>query len=212
MNIYEKLEKEVRRHFHGARGSHGWEHTERVLDAASLIAKKENANLKTVRLAAILHDIARELEDRSKGRIEHASKGAQMSLPILIKFGVDKNTAAAVSECIASHRFRGNTAPKTLEAKILFDADKLDSIGAVGIARAFLFAGEVGAMLHNNGADLSKTRAYSRQDTAWREFNVKLKHIKSRMLTKTGRRLANERHDFMKVFFDRLNKEVCGKL
>ncbi len=100
--------------------------------------------------------------------------------------------------------------PKSLEAKILFDADKLDSIGAVGIGRAFLFAGEVGAKLHNGHQDLSKTVSYSREDTAYREFQVKLRKIKDRLLTPSGRKLAEGRHRFMVRFFERLDAEVKG--
>jgi uncharacterized protein len=212
MDIYKDIEAWARRHFHGTKGSHDWEHTERVLAAAVRIAKKEKAGLKIVRLAAILHDIARAREDASQGKIDHAAEGAEMAALVLKKHGVDDKTAKAVSACIRTHRFRGNTSPKTLEARVLFDADKLDSIGAVGIGRAFLFAGEIGAKLHNKGIDLSKTRLYTPDDTAWREYNVKNKHIKSRMLTKEGLRLARERHSYMKKFFVRMNREVSGEL
>jgi uncharacterized protein len=116
-----------------------------------------------------------------------------------------------VCHCIASHRYRGNLKPLTTEAACLFDADKLDSIGAVGIGRAFLFAGEVGAKLHNKGVDISKTRPYTGEDTAYREFMVKLKHIRGRMLTAEGRRLARARHKYMTGFFERLDREITGK-
>ena len=82
--------------------------------------------------------------------------------------------------------------PETTEAKILFDADKLDSIGAVGIGRAFLFAGEVGARLHNKDRDLSPTKPYTKEDTAYREYMVKLRHSREKMLTKEGRRIAED--------------------
>lgn len=117
-----------------------------------------------------------------------------------------------MAHCIACHRFRDNNIPQTKEAKILFDADKLDSIGAVGIGRAFLFAGEIGARLHNKGVDLSKTQPYTKEDTAYREFVVKLKKVKARLLTKSGKALAQGRHNYMVDFFKRLNQEVAGKL
>jgi uncharacterized protein len=88
----------------------------------------------------------------------------------------------------------------------------LDSIGAVGIGRAFLFAGEVGARLHNKEADIAKTKPYTREDTAFREFVVKLGRIKDRIHTAEGRRIAAERHRFMAAFFDRLHKETDGLL
>ena len=100
----------------------------------------------------------------------------------------------------------------TLEARVLFDADKLDSIGAVGIGRAFLFAGEVGARLHDKDVDVGKTKPYTREDTAYREYLVKLRLVKDRMTTREGRRLAAGRHKFMAAFFDRIDKETDGAL
>jgi uncharacterized protein len=98
-----------------------------------------------------------------------------------------------------------------LEAKALFDADKLDAIGAVGIARTFLFAGEVGAKLHNPHIEPEDTEPYSDEDTGYREYKLKLSRIKDRMLTTEGRRMAEERHQFMEMFFDRLTEEHEGR-
>jgi len=202
----------ARREMNAAKGSHDWEHTERVLAMALHIAKKERADLRIVRLAALLHDIARSCEDRSGGRTCHAQEGAKRAGKLLRAQGIDEPAVHAVTHCIETHRFRGQKRPVSKEAKVLYDADKLDSIGAVGIGRAFLFAGEVGAKLHNKGVDIEKTRAYTKEDTAYREYMVKLRHVKDRMLTKEGRRLARERHAFMKEFFTRLNREVTGVL
>jgi uncharacterized protein len=95
---------------------------------------------------------------------------------------------------------------------VLFDADRLDAIGAVGIARAYLFAGEVGAVLHNPDAAPEKTKPYSKDDTGYREYRVKLSRIKDRMLTTEGKHMAHERHAFMEEFFDRFLKEHEGLL
>jgi uncharacterized protein len=99
----------------------------------------------------------------------------------------------------------------TPEAMVLFDADKLDAIGAVGVARAFLFAGEVGARLHNAEANLEDTEPYSVEDTGFREFKVKLSKIRNCMLTTEGRKLAEERHVTMVEFFKRFLEEYEGK-
>jgi uncharacterized protein len=82
----------------------------------------------------------------------------------------------------------------------------------VGIGRAFLFAGEVGARLHDPGIKVKKTRPYTKEDTAYREFLVKLSRVKDRMFTREGRRIARERHAFMAEFFNRLNRETTGAL
>ncbi|MCE5300110.1 MAG: HD domain-containing protein [Spirochaetia bacterium] len=195
-----------------SRGSHDLEHTRRVYRLSEHIAKREKADVFIVNLAAALHDIARGIEDKSGGRIDHAAKGALMARQILKKHNAGEDIIEAVCHCIAAHRFRGSLRPETLEARCLFDADKLDSIGAVGIGRAFLFAGETGAKLHNSDIDVLKTKAYTADDTAYREYMVKLRHVKGRIFTREGKRIAKERHKFMKVFFKRLDLETSGRL
>jgi uncharacterized protein len=206
------IKEEAKRYFQNARGSHDWDHTERVYKLCLRIGRKEKANLEVLKLAALLHDIGRKQEDRSNGRICHAEKGAALARAILKRHGVERETVERVSHCIETHRFRQTRLPQSLEAKILFDADKLDSIGAVGIGRAFLFAGEVGARLHNPDINLKRTKPYTKEDTAYREFLVKLRQIKGRLFTREGKRIARERHRFMAEFFDRLKKEVDGAL
>jgi len=211
MDTFNKIKTEAKKMSAWAKGSHDWEHTERVLKLALHICKKEKADAEIIKYAAVLHDIARSCEDKSSGRISHAERGAELAGSILKRHGFDKVKIGKITHCIASHRFRGKEKPKTKEAKVLFDADKLDSIGAVGIGRAFLFAGEVGAKLHNDKkTDISKTKPYTQEDTAYREYMVKLRKVKGRMLTREGRRMAQKRHEYMKNFFIRLNKEVEG--
>ncbi len=94
---------------------------------------------------------------------------------------------------------------------MLFDADKLDAIGAVGVARAFLFAGEIGARLHSPDVKIEDTQPYSENDTGYREYRLKLRKIKNRMLTDEGKKLADERHRFMAEFFKRFINEYKGK-
>ena len=208
--LFVKVKKAAEKILKEGKGSHDLEHTERVLKLALRVGKKEKADPEIIRLAAVMHDIGRSAEDDSGGRIDHAALGAKMAAVILKKCGYPEIKTVAVCRCIAAHRYRGSLRPGSLEAKCLFDADKLDSIGAVGIGRAFLFAGEVGAKLHNRGVDLSKTKPYTREDTAYREFMVKLRHVKARMTTKEGRRLAAGRHQYMCGFFKRLDDEAEG--
>lgn len=210
----EKLIEQVRAYSiscaRGSRGSHDWEHTRRVHALCLRIGKPEGADLTVLGLAAYLHDIGRSMEDQSKGMTCHAEKGACMAREFLLDKVEDTRLLDNIVHCVRTHRFRGDSRPETLEAKVLFDADKLDAIGAVGIGRAFQFAGEVGATLHNPFADPDKTEPYSREDTAYREYRVKLSRIRERMLTNEGRRLAEARHSFMEVFFDRFLEEVSG--
>lgn len=207
-----RIRKEAGAFFRSARGSHDWDHTERVTKLSLKIGRKEKADLGVLELAALLHDIGRGDEDRSRGRICHGRSGAALARTILARHGCDPETIRAVAHCIRTHRFRRGGAPRTLEARVLFDADKLDSIGAVGIGRAFQFAGEIGARLHDKAIDVRKTKPYTREDTAYREYLVKLSRVRDRMMTREGRRLAAERHRFMADFFARLNKETDGVL
>jgi uncharacterized protein len=205
----------------GVSPSHGWDHVLRVEKTAEKISDTESSADKfIIKLAALLHDICREQEDRSKGKICHAEKGARDAFSFLYSIGLDVKKCSRVSDCIKFHRFRKKTnkekneqfSDPSIESKILFDADKLDSIGATGIGRAFLFSGEVGARLHNHSDDISCSIAYSEEDTAYREYEVKLKHIRNKMFTEEGKRIAQDRDDFMKVFFERLKDEMKGEI
>jgi len=191
--------------------SHGWDHVERVVAMAEHIASTEkDADPFIVMAAAILHDIARIDEVESAGSLCHAELGSRMAHDFLAVNGLDAVRADIIRRCILSHRYRNDHEPDTIEAKILYDADKLDSTGAIGVGRAFLFSGEVGARLHDPDIDVDLTRAYSKEDTAYREYLVKMRYIHEKMLTAEGRRIASERHRFMTDFFTRLQDEARG--
>jgi uncharacterized protein len=201
----------AQRHLRGNRGSHAWDHTLRVYRLGGRIARLEGADLLVVNVAAYLHDIGRGRQDASRGRVCHALLGAELAAPLVARLPLSAARRENILHSIRAHRFRGDRPPRTLEARVLFDADKLDAIGAVGIARAYLFAGEIGARLHNGGADIARTHAYSREDTGYREYRLKLCRIRERMLTDAGRQLAEERHRFMEGFFDRFILEYEGR-
>jgi len=202
-----RIEDRARALMKDALPSHGWDHVERVRRLAERIAAAEGADRTVVELAAILHDIGRKEEDDSRGKVCHAEISAGLARSILTEEGFPADLADHVCACILSHRFRKSRPPASPEARVLFDADKLDSIGAVGIGRAFLFAGEVGARLHNPGVDPGATSEYGSEDSAWREFSVKLRFIRDRMLTDEGRAIALGRHRAMEEFFERLHRE-----
>lgn len=209
-DLTEKLLQIAADHCDGEGGCHGPDHVERVHRVALYIGEQMGAKAKVLSAAAILHDIGRIHETNNKGKLCHAVKGAEMAKKILRELAFSEDLIDKIIHCIAAHRYRGDNIPESLEAKILFDADKLDSIGAIGIGRAFLFAGQCGARLHNHENKIEGTKAYTVEDTAYREFKVKMCKIKDRMLTPIGKKLASERHAFMELFFNRLEREIYG--
>ena len=210
-DIEEKIKFKIKKYYPNFKGSHSHQHSLRVRSTAVRMARILKADINVVKIASLMHDIARHREDVSKGKVCHEKEGAKCAKKILSALKLPKNIIDNVVCSISSHRFRSKTVPKTLEAKILFDADKLDSIGAIGIGRAFMFAGEIGAELHNTNS-IKHSKQYSKEDTAYREYMFKLRKIKDRMKTALGRKIALNRHKFMKIYFDRFVKEVNGRL
>lgn len=202
--------------------AHDYAHTLRVYNNCMTIAKDfSSVDLELLRIASLLHDIAKVKEDEDvTGETDHAVLGAQMALGILMDLGFDENFAQRISEAISTHRFRANNPPKTLEAKILFDADKLDVLGAIGLARSFAIAGRYGQLLYNDiciedyirdnlvgGLPKGRIKDITRH-TPKMEFMLKLQYIPDRMFTSKGKELAKERLEYMKEFYHRLDLEV----
>lgn len=214
--IIEEIEKTAKTYFVNASSCHDWTHVERVHNLAVRIAKKEGADMGIVRIATYLHDIGRKEETDKRGKICHAEIGFELSEKILSKYNLDKEIVENIRHCILTHRYRNNHKPETIEAKVLFDADKLDSIGAVGVARDFFFAGYHGGLLYvGNEKKLAKTAkdyAYTEKDTALLEYYYKLRKVKASILTKAGKEIARERHDYIIEFFKRFELEIKGKL
>ena len=210
--IYDSLYDEVQTRFGRNGGCHDFDHTLRVVRNAMQLCKKlPEANRQTVLLAALLHDIARAEEDASKGAADHAELGAAMVPELLTPYDLPQEQVAHIAEAVRTHRYRGGDRPATLEAEIVYDADKLDSLGAVGIGRAFLFAGKEGARLHNDARTALASEAYSVEDTAYREYLVKLRKLPEAMLTRPAWESAHERASFMKQFFMVLDKETDNR-
>lgn len=212
--IIKRIETDAKKFFIGASGCHDWTHVERVSNLAMTIGKKEKADLSVLAIACLLHDIGRKAEMTSRGKFCHAEKGAELADKILHKYKLDQDVINNILHCIISHRYRNKNIPKTIEAKVLFDADKLDSIGAVGVGRDFLFAGYLKNALYIGSEKtlikIKKDYSYTAEDTAIREYEFKLKHVKDKILTKAGRQIAKKRHDFMVAYFKRFWLEVKG--
>jgi len=202
--------------------AHDLAHTERVLNMCLALAEGEAEVDKSILIPAVLlHDIARSLEDEdTTGTIDHAVIGAEMAEGILRELGYEEEAISRIKECIKTHRYRSGHAPKSLEAKILFDADKLDALGAVGIARSFMLAGQHGEVMYSekdlnqyikenvgeNGRiiDLSKHASNL-------EFQLKLRRIPQRLYTKKAKAIARERVELMEDFYRILQAEIRGE-
>jgi uncharacterized protein len=192
---------------------HDFDHILRVLALAERIGAAEGADLELLRAAALLHDVGRD-EAEANG-MDHAEFAAARTRQILD--GAPRERVEAVAEAIIAHRFRSGPPPKSLEGRVLFDADKLDAIGAIGIARAFAYSGRIGRRLWALVTDdylarWQDGRVGPDEHTAVHEFVVKLSRLKERLFTSEGRRIAEERHAVMTRFFERLADEVAGKV
>jgi len=215
--IIAKIEKEAKEFFVGASGCHDWSHVQRVHDLALRIAKKEKADVNIVRIAAYLHDIGRKEEFDSKGKISHVERGAQLADQILSKYNISEEDKNNIKHCIHAHSYRHGIKPETIEAKVIFDSDKLDSIGAIGIGRAFLFSGRLGSNCLYTGREKELVKnagsyGFTKDDSALLEYYFKLKNIKNKIITKTAKKIAKERHDYMAGFFKRFELEILGKI
>jgi len=198
---------EARRYYTDSDAAHDFDHVLRVLVLAERIGQAEGAAMEIVRAAALLHDVARAEEERTGAC--HARVGAERARQILAGHPSDK--VEAVAQAIASHRFRDEVVPQTLEAKVLYDADKLDAIGAIGIARAYALAGKRGQRLWAEPPAGSLAKSQSTNYTPVHEFTFKLSQLKEALFTATARQIAEERHRYMVEFFARLEEEVQAK-
>jgi uncharacterized protein len=183
--------------------AHDFDHVLRVTALAVHLAQAEGADVEIVRTAALLHDIGLD-----NGRVGHEEVAAERAHEILA--GQPPGKVEAVAQAIRSHRFRAGPPPQTLEAQCLFDADKLDAIGAIGVARVFAFGGAAGQRLWAEVPEGYDEHSGG-EHTPIHEFVVKLAKIKDRLTTEPGRRIGKARHDFMAAFFARLEAEVRGE-
>jgi len=169
----------------------------------------EWADLEILKLSSLLHDIWRPRQHETNWKVCHAEYWSMLAKQILEEIWYENEKINHVIHCISTHRFRRWNTPETLEAKVLFDADKLDSIWAVWIGRAFMYANEVWAKLHNDeNVDIENTEEHWPEDTAFREYLVKLIKVKDKLFTKTAKKMASKKQKIMVEFFDNMNEEV----
>jgi uncharacterized protein len=188
---------EARIFYDDADSAHDFDHILRVLAMAEKLARAEGADVEIVRAAALLHDLARHDEDHAppkdakgtKAVIDHADASAEDARALLLQKGAGEDFAARVADAIRAHRFRGTRQPASLEAKILFDADKLDAIGAIGVARAYAVAGSLNQKLFTESAEpgAATREQHHSGHSPVAEFDVKLSKLRERFFTPTAR-------------------------
>ncbi|MDW8034422.1 MAG: HD domain-containing protein [Nitrososphaerota archaeon] len=179
---------------------HDWLHAERVYRMCVRIMESEGGDPEVLTAAALLHDIGIKYE--LKNGIDHSEKSAEIAGKILHEIGFSKDKIIRVQEAIRQHRFRKGVKATTLEAKILQDADRLDAIGAIGIARTFSHGGNRKIPIYSKDKNVASTLQH---------FYDKLLKIREVLNTETAREIAKERHEFMEFFLARLLKEIEGK-
>ncbi|MFP4844675.1 HD domain-containing protein [Winogradskyella sp. PE311] len=197
-----------------AEGGHDWFHTERVYKNTLLIAKHENVNLTIVALAALLHDIA-----DSKFYNGDETIGPRIASEFLLKQNVDSEIIEHVTQIIENMSFKNsfdlNPSFSSKEMKVVQDADRLDAIGAIGIARCFNYGGYKNRPLYNPeikpNLKMTKAEYKAAKAPTINHFYEKLLLLKDQMNTKTGKRIATERHNYMESFLKQFYAECEGK-
>lgn len=222
---FEKIKKIVENELKECSG-HNFDHVLRVYNMAIRLAEDKKIDLEVIKLSALLHDIGGKKEtDDPTGKTDHAVEGAKMAKPILEKLGFTKDKIKHICDCIVSHRYKTDNEPKTLEAKILFDADKLDAMGAIGLARGFAWIGKNRGHIYKkaeniedyikenlegekiNGRIKDKTK-----HSAQIEFEIKHKFLVEKLYTKKAKEIGKERVEYSKKYLDRMEKEIEGKI
>ncbi|GAA0774205.1 HD domain-containing protein [Clostridium subterminale] len=201
--------------------AHNLDHVFRVYNLCLLIAKhEEEVDLEILIPSALLHDIARVEESKDKtGKLDHAILGSEIAEDILRELQYEEEKIQRIKHCIIAHRFRTGNEPTTIEAKILFDSDKLDAIGAIGIARTFMLSRQFGQRLtvkeplneyvESNTVENGRLKDVSKH-TPFIEYEVKFKKIPDKLYTKKAKEIGKERLKFMEEYFNRLQMEIEG--
>jgi uncharacterized protein len=204
--------------------AHNMDHVDRVYNLCLKLSEGENVDLDVIKASALLHDIARVKEDMdSTGATDHAVLGSNMAEQILNKLNFPEDKTKHIQDCILTHRYRTGNTPKTLEAEILFDADKLDTIGTIGLARCFVWVGKNNAHIYRKvnldeyiqdnlcGKINGRIQDASKHSVNI-EYETKLKFIIDKLHTEKAKEIGKERIEYFKSFLDRLEKEIKGEI
>jgi uncharacterized protein len=213
MSIIEKTIAFVKQKLQNAEGGHDWFHIERVYKNAILIAKKENCDQTVVQLGALLHDIA-----DSKFHNGDETIGPKIAREFLESENVAQPTIQHITNIIENISYKGGNFEKkftSIELEIVQDADRLDAIGAIGIARTFNYGGFKNRQLYNPdiapNLSMSKEEYKNTESPTINHFYEKLLRLKDKMNTVTGRKIAQERHEYMEIFLEQFYAEWNGE-
>ena len=187
--------------------AHDFDHIMRVFKNAQNICKKENANEKLVLSAVLLHDVISYPKSDKRSKLS-SIQSAEESKKILKKFNFTTEEIQIISDAIRDHSFSRNKIPTTLEGKILQDADRLDAIGAIGIARVFAVGGSEKRPFYNIKDPFCKNRTPNDKIWTLDHFYRKLLKLESLMNTKSGKIEAKKRTKILKEFLNQLKKEI----
>lgn len=204
---------EVQEWYANADPIHAFDHVLRVYKMAERLAEAEGADLEIVRAAALLHDAAGAAPG-SETRASHHQHSAEIAQKILSEKGWTNERIAAVLHCIRAHRFRsGGEIPESIEAKVIFDADKLDVLGAVGVARVIGYAAAHGQPAYAEPSQTFREHGVKENGephSAYHEHIFKLRKIKDRLFTAAARGIAEDRAAYLDAYFERLQEEIAG--
>lgn len=190
---------------------HGFDHVLRVHAMAQQIGRELGADLEILQAASLLHDAAGA--DPRENRAEHQKASAVFARQVLQGEGWSGERIQAVMHCIESHRYRGQVQPETLEAKILFDADKLDVLGAFGIGRTIGYAVQAGQPIYAAPSErfaASGEPEPGEPHSAYHEYLFKLRNVRSRLHTAPAERIAERREQLLRSYFEQLAAEARG--
>lgn len=189
---------------------HGWSHVERVVRQAVDLAEEEGADVLVVHLAALMHDVINLPKDHPE-RSMASTKSAEAARRWL-DGRLDAGRIELVAEAIRCHSFSAGMVPESPEAKVVSDADNLDALGAIGIARVFEVGGALGRVTMADEDPFCESRAPEDDTYTVDHFYAKLLRLEERFYTEAGRRRAGRRLTFMKDYLDRLKREVGGEI
>jgi len=193
---------------------HDFDHVLRVYRLAERLAAEEGADLEIVRAAALLHD-AEGTAPGGEERGSHHHQSAEFAGQVLRAEGWPDARIEAVQHCIRAHRYRDTSEPPaSIEAKVIFDADKLDVLGAIGVVRVVAYATLAGEPIYvQPSAHFLATgqEEPGEPHSAYHEYLFKLRRVKERLFTSTARQLAAQRDAYLAEFFARLGAELRGE-